>query len=114
MSTAFIDKATILIQAGKGGDGAVAFHREKFVPAGGPDGGDGGNGGNVIVRVDNNMSTLMDFRYKRKYLAENAENGRGNNCSGKSGKDIIIKVPRGTLIRDFDSRRIIKDMSDDE
>ncbi|NLW66136.1 MAG: GTPase CgtA, partial [Clostridiales bacterium] len=83
MATTFIDKATISVRAGKGGDGAIAFHREKYVAAGGPDGGDGGRGGNIIVVADDNMSTLMDFRYKRKYVAENGENGRGKRCSGK-------------------------------
>ncbi len=108
----FIDKATITVKAGKGGDGAVAFHREKYVPAGGPDGGDGGRGGNIIVVADDNMSTLMDFRYKRKYVAENGINGSGANMKGRDGKDVIIKVPRGTLIRDKESGAIIKDMSD--
>lgn len=108
----FIDKATISVKAGKGGDGAVAFHREKYVPAGGPDGGDGGHGGSVVVVSDDNMSTLMDFRYKRKYVAENGMNGQGKRCSGKHGEDIIIKVPRGTLIRDKETGGIIRDMTD--
>lgn len=110
----FIDKATITVRAGRGGDGAVAFHREKYVPAGGPDGGDGGRGGNIIVVADDNMSTLMDFRYKRKYAAGNGMNGQGKRCSGKDGEDIIIKVPRGTLIRDKETGGIIKDMSESE
>lgn len=110
----FIDKATISVRAGKGGDGAVAFHREKYVPAGGPDGGDGGHGGCVVVVSDDNMSTLMDFRYKRKYVAENGMNGQGKRCSGKHGEDIIIKVPRGTLIRDKETGGIIKDMTDSQ
>ena len=79
----FIDTAKISIKAGKGGDGAVAFHREKYVAAGGPDGGDGGRGGNIVFQGDSNLSTLMDFRYKRKYAAQPGENGRGSNCSGK-------------------------------
>ncbi|NCB74107.1 MAG: GTPase ObgE [Clostridia bacterium] len=108
----FIDKATISVKAGKGGDGAVAFHREKYVPAGGPDGGDGGHGGSIIVVSDDNMSTLMDFRYKRKYVAENGMNGQGKRCSGKNGGDTFIKVPRGTLIRDKETGGIIKDMTD--
>lgn len=112
MATQFIDKATISVRAGRGGDGAVAFHREKYISAGGPDGGDGGRGGDVIVMTDDNMSTLMDFRYKRKYAAENGMNGQGKRCSGKDGADIIIKVPRGTLIRDKETGGIIKDMSD--
>ena len=110
----FIDKATITVRAGKGGDGAVAFHREKYVPNGGPDGGDGGRGGSVIVVSDDNISTLMDFRYKRKYVAENGMNGQGKRCSGKDGGDIIIKVPRGTLIKDKETGGIIKDMTDSE
>jgi len=108
----FIDKATISVKAGKGGDGAVAFHREKYVPAGGPDGGDGGRGGNVVVVADDNMSTLMDFRYKRKYVADSGVNGMGSRMKGKDGQDIVIKVPRGTLIRDKETGGVIKDMSD--
>jgi len=108
----FIDKATISVKAGKGGDGAVAFHREKYVPAGGPDGGDGGRGGAVIVVADDNMSTLMDFRYKRKYVADNGVNGMGSRMKGKDGQDVVIKVPRGTLIRDKETGGVIKDMSD--
>lgn len=110
----FVDFAKIKIKAGDGGDGAVAFHREKYVSAGGPDGGDGGNGGNIVFAVDDNMSTLADFKYKRKYEAPRGENGRGNNCFGKKGEDLIIKVPRGTLIKDADSGRIMADMSSDE
>jgi len=110
----FIDKAAITVRAGKGGDGAVAFHREKYVPSGGPDGGDGGRGGSVIVIADDNMSTLMDFRYKRKYVAVNGMNGQGSRCKGKDGSDIVIKVPRGTLIRDKETGGIIKDMSDSQ
>ncbi|PKM72160.1 MAG: GTPase CgtA [Firmicutes bacterium HGW-Firmicutes-16] len=108
----FIDKAAISIKAGKGGDGAVAFHREKYISTGGPDGGDGGNGGSVIVVADDNMTTLMDFRYKRKYVAENGMNGMGSRMKGREGKDIVIKVPRGTLIRDRETDGIIRDMSD--
>ena len=110
----FIDKATIKISGGRGGNGSVSFHREKYVAAGGPDGGDGGRGGNVVVLVDDNMSTLMDFRYKRKYRAADGADGSGKRRSGKSGEDIVIKVPRGTLIRDRASGGIIKDMSDSE
>lgn len=110
----FIDKAKISIRAGDGGDGAVAFHREKYVAAGGPDGGDGGNGGNVVFRVDDHLSTLLDFRYKRKYAAQNGENGRGNNCKGKSGDDLIIKVPRGTVIREVETGGVLADLSGDE
>lgn len=110
----FIDKAAIRVIAGKGGNGAVAFHREKYVSAGGPDGGDGGRGGNIVLKVDDNLSTLMDFRYKRKYKADSGADGSGKRCSGKDGKDLIIKVPRGTLVCDKESGGIIKDMSDDE
>ena len=95
----FIDKVRISVKAGAGGNGAVAFHREKYVAAGGPDGGDGGNGGSIVLRVDDNLSTLMDFRYKRKYTAPNGENGQGKRCRGKNGENLIIKVPRGTVVR---------------
>ncbi len=114
MAVTFVDKATIRVVAGKGGDGAVAFHREKYVAAGGPDGGDGGRGGDVIAVVDDHMSTLMDFRYKRKYVAGNGMNGQGNRCSGKDGESLTIRVPRGTLIRDKATGGIIHDMSDDQ
>lgn len=110
----FTDIAKISIKAGDGGDGAVAFHREKYVASGGPSGGDGGCGGDVIFVVDDNMSSLIDFRYKRKYKAENGDNGGGKNCFGKDGSDIIIKVPRGTLIRDRETGRLMQDMSGDE
>lgn len=108
----FVDKAGITVQAGRGGDGAIAFHREKYVAAGGPDGGDGGRGGDINVVVDDNMSTLLDFRYKRKYVAENGMNGLGKRCSGKDGASVTIRVPRGTLIKDKETGGIIKDMSD--
>lgn len=114
MATSFIDKARIFCRAGKGGNGAVAFHREKYVAAGGPDGGDGGNGGNIVLVVDDNMSTLMDFRYKRKYIAENGMDGQGSRKYGKKGSDLTIRVPRGTVVRDFETNEIIKDMSDAE
>ena len=114
MASAFVDKARITVHAGKGGDGAVAFHREKYVAAGGPDGGDGGRGGNVVFRVDENMSTLMDFRYKRKYVAGNGANGAGKRCYGKDGETLYIKVPRGTVVRDTESGSIMHDMSDGE
>ena len=114
MATSFIDKARITVRAGNGGNGAVAFHREKYVAAGGPDGGDGGKGGSIILQVDDNMSTLMDFRYKRKYVAPNGADGQGGRKSGKDGGNLVIKVPRGTLVRDAESGEIIKDMSDNE
>lgn len=110
----FVDKAKIKIKAGNGGDGAISFHREKYVAAGGPDGGNGGNGGNVIFIADDNYSSLIDFRYKRKYLAENGQNGGAKRCTGKSAPDLIIKVPRGTIIRDSETGRIIADVSSDE
>ena len=110
----FIDHAKITVKAGKGGDGAVAFHREKYVASGGPDGGDGGKGGNVVFQVDDNLSTLADFRYKRKYVAPSGENGRGARCNGKSGKDLIVRVPRGTLVKEAVTGRILADLSSDE
>lgn len=110
----FVDLAKISIKAGNGGNGAVSFHREKYVAAGGPDGGDGGKGGDIIFIADDNLSTLADFRYKRKYKAENGQNGKANRCAGKSGKDLIIRVPRGTLVRDLETGRIMADISDEE
>ena len=110
----FIDIAKIKVKAGDGGDGAVAFHREKYVASGGPDGGDGGRGGSVVFQVDDNLSTLADFRYKRKYVAQRGENGRGNRCAGKSAPDLVVKVPRGTLVKDAQSGRLIADLSDDQ
>ena len=114
MGQSFVDKARITVHAGKGGDGAIAFHREKYVAAGGPDGGDGGKGGSVVFTVDNNMSTLMDFKYKRKYVAGNGSNGMGKRCYGKDGETLYIKVPRGTVIRDTETGAIMHDMSSGE
>ena len=108
----FVDKVKIFVKAGNGGNGAVAFHREKYVAAGGPDGGDGGHGGSVILKVDDNLSTLMDFRYKRKYQAPNGQDGQGARCSGKRGENLIIKVPRGTVVKDAETEAVIQDMSD--
>lgn len=108
----FTDKAKVYIKAGNGGNGAIAFHREKYIAAGGPDGGDGGKGGNVIMRAEPGLSTLMDFKYKRKYLAENGGDGSGKRCTGKRGADIILNVPQGTVVRDFESGRIIADVSE--
>ncbi len=110
----FIDIAKIYVKAGDGGDGAVAFHREKYVAAGGPDGGDGGRGGSVVFQADSNLSTLADFRYRRKYLAQKGENGRGGRCSGKSAPDLVVRVPRGTLVKDAETGRVIADIWDDE
>lgn len=106
----FIDTSRIFIQAGKGGDGAVTFHREKYIAAGGPDGGDGGNGGNIVAVADKNVSTLLDFRYKKKYCAPDGGNGRDGRRSGKNGEDLIIKVPCGTIIRDSESGKVICDL----
>ncbi len=114
MATQFVDTARITVRAGNGGNGVVSFHREKYVAAGGPDGGDGGNGGNIVLRVDDHMSTLMDFRYKRKYVASNGVDGQGARKKGRDGESLTIKVPRGTIVRDAETREIIKDMSDDE
>ena len=114
MAASFIDKARITVQAGSGGNGVVAFHREKYVAAGGPDGGDGGRGGSIILVVDDNMSTLMDFRYKRKYVAGNGGDGQGKRKTGKDGEDLVIRVPRGTLVRDAETNEIIQDMSGQE
>ena len=111
MAAPFVDTARITVRSGNGGNGVVSFHREKYVAAGGPDGGDGGRGGNVVVTVNDHMSTLMDFRYKRKYVAENGMDGQGKRCTGKDGADLILRVPRGTIIRDAETREIIKDMS---
>ena len=110
----FVDKVRITVCAGRGGDGAVAFHREKYVAAGGPDGGDGGHGGSVILRVNDNLSTLLDFRYKRKYAAQAGVNGQGRKMAGKRGEPLIIQVPRGTVVRDAATNQIIVDMSTGE
>ena len=110
----FIDKAVIKIKAGDGGNGAVAFHREKYVASGGPDGGDGGKGGDIVFQVDDNLSTLADFKYKRKYKAPNGADGQGSRRNGKKGDDLIIKVPRGTVIRENESGVIMADMSEDD
>ena len=110
----FIDYAKIKIKAGNGGNGAVAFHREKFIASGGPDGGDGGKGGDVVFVADDHLSTLADFRYKSKYTAENGANGSGNRKTGKSGKDLVIKVPRGTIIKEAESGAVLADISGDE
>jgi len=110
----FVDKVRITVIGGRGGDGAVAFHREKYVAAGGPDGGDGGHGGSVILRVNDNMTTLLDFRYKRKYAAQAGVNGMSRKMAGKRGENLIIQVPRGTVVRDAETNAIIVDMSTGE
>ncbi|MCR4806491.1 MAG: GTPase ObgE [Lachnospiraceae bacterium] len=107
----FADRAKIYVRSGKGGDGHVSFRREKYVPDGGPDGGDGGKGGDVIVEVDPGLNTLADFRHVRKYKAEDGENGGKRNCRGKNGKDIVLKVPEGTILKDFNTGKVIVDMS---
>lgn len=108
----FIDYARIFISAGKGGNGAVAFRREKYVPKGGPAGGNGGNGGNIIFIADANLNTLLDFQYKKKYIAENGDNGGTSLKDGKTGKDIIIKVPVGTMIKDPETNVVLFDMDE--
>ena len=110
----FVDLVKIRIRSGKGGDGRVSFHREKYIAAGGPDGGDGGKGGDVVFVVDDNLSTLLDFRMKRKYVAPDGEMGGTKKSFGKAGKDIVIRVPRGTLIKDAETGLLIHDMSDDQ
>lgn len=109
----FADRAKIIVRSGKGGDGHVSFRREKFVPDGGPNGGDGGHGGSVIFQIDEGMNTLTDYRYVRKYHAEDGEPGGKNNCRGKDGNDIILKVPEGTVIKDAASGKVMLDMSGD-
>ncbi len=109
----FADRAKIVIISGKGGDGHVSFRREKYVTNGGPDGGDGGHGGDVILKVDEGLNTLVDYRHVRKYKAENGEEGGKKNCRGKDGNDIILKVPQGTVVKDAASGKVIVDMSGD-
>lgn len=109
----FVDYVKIIIKSGDGGNGAKTFRREKYVAAGGPDGGDGGNGGSIYFEVDKDANTLINFRYNRKYKAENGENGSGNRCFGKSGKSLTLKVPKGTVIKDFETGKIICDLSED-
>ncbi len=111
MAAPFVDTAKITVRSGSGGNGVVSFHREKYVANGGPDGGDGGRGGNIVVEVNDHMSTLMDFRYKRKYAAGSGADGAGKRCTGRDGEDLVIRVPRGTIIRDAETREIIQDMS---
>lgn len=106
----FIDLVKVYVKAGKGGDGAISFRREKYVPAGGPDGGDGGRGGNVVVIGNEGVRTLLDFRYQRRYLAENGENGRGRKQFGKDGADVVLKVPVGTLVKDAETGGVILDV----
>ncbi len=108
----FVDKARIFLKAGKGGNGAVSFRREKYVPAGGPDGGDGGRGGNVVFLVDEGLRTLMDFRYKSKYIADSGENGMRKNRFGKDAEDLVLRVPPGTLVKDEETGIVIADLTE--
>jgi len=110
----FTDIVKISVRAGDGGNGAVTFHREKYVAAGGPDGGDGGKGGDVVFKADDNLSALLDFRYKKKFAAEHGQSGSGGRKTGKSAPDLVIKVPRGTLVKDAKTNRLIADVSDDQ
>lgn len=110
----FVDQASIYIKAGDGGDGCVSFHREKYIASGGPDGGDGGKGGDIVFKVDDNISNLIDFRYKRKYVAEKGQNGSSKNCTGRNAPDLVINVPRGTVVRETESGRILADLSGNE
>lgn len=107
----FADRAKVIIKSGKGGNGHISFRREKYVPNGGPDGGDGGKGGDIVFIVDEGMNTLSDYRYKRKFAAQNGEEGRKKNCHGRDGEDLILKVPEGTVIKDALSGKVIADMS---
>tara|TARA_Y100000994_G_scaffold246291_1_gene249325 strand:+ start:540 stop:1508 length:969 start_codon:yes stop_codon:yes gene_type:complete len=107
----FIDYATVYVKAGDGGDGCIAFLREKFRPKGGPAGGDGGNGGSIIFKTDQNLSTLHDLSYNKKYYAKKGENGKGKNMHGKNGRDVLINVPIGTILKDSDSEKIIADLN---
>ena len=107
----FFDEARISVTAGNGGNGAVSFRREKYVPRGGPDGGDGGRGGNVIIVADTNLNTLIDYRYTRIYRAEHGGNGRGADCFGKGGADMTLRVPVGTVVSDFASGEILADLN---
>lgn len=109
----FLDKVTISVKAGNGGDGVVSFHREKFVQAGGPDGGDGGNGGNIVFLADRGLNTLIDFKFKKHFRAEDGSAGAGKNCSGKSGQDLVIKVPVGTVIKDAETGSVVADFVKD-
>ena len=106
----FVDEAKIKVAAGDGGNGCVSFRREKYIPRGGPNGGDGGDGGDVILRADENLNTLIDFRFQRHYGAEKGQGGMGSNCTGKGGDDLTVNVPVGTIIRDIDTDEIIGDL----
>lgn len=106
----FIDEAEIEVRAGDGGNGCISFRREKYIPMGGPDGGDGGDGGSVLLEADEGINTLIDFRHQRKFIAERGENGRGNNCRGKSGEDLVVKVPPGTIVHEAGTGELLGDL----
>ncbi|MAT51807.1 MAG: GTPase ObgE [Porticoccaceae bacterium] len=107
----FVDEAPIVVYAGKGGNGCLSFRREKYIPKGGPDGGDGGDGGSIFLEADDSINTLVDYRYQRQYRAESGESGRGGNCRGKSGADLVLKVPVGTTVIDEDTQEILGDLT---
>ena len=109
----FIDRARIYVEAGRGGDGASSFRREKFVERGGPDGGNGGRGGSVIIKADKNLNTLVDFRYKRKFVAKKGDGGGAKNCTGAKAEDVVVKVPMGTLVKDDTTSAVLADLTDD-
>src|SRR5699024_8302902 len=107
----FVDEAVIRVEAGDGGNGCVSFRREKYIPKGGPDGGDGGDGGDVYLQADENLNTLIDFRFEKTYRAQRGENGQGKDCTGKRGQDIVIKVPMGTRVTDRTTAEVIGDLT---
>ena len=109
----FVDEAKIELHAGKGGDGVAAFRREKFVPKGGPSGGDGGRGGSVFIRASRDINTLLEYRFKRLFRAKNGENGQGKDCYGKSGSDLVLEVPMGTLVYDDQNNIVVFDLKQD-
>src|SRR5690554_6045425 len=109
----FFDEARIEVVAGDGGNGAATFRREKFVPRGGPDGGDGGRGGSVYAQADRNLNTLIDYRYTRHFRAERGENGRGSDCYGKGGEDIVLRMPVGTVITDWETGELVAVLDED-
>ncbi len=110
----FIDYTKVKVKAGNGGNGAISFHREKYIDNGGPDGGDGGRGGSIYFKVDKDKNTLLDFRYNKKIVAQNGENGGTKNCTGKSAEDVYISVPKGTIVKDLEKNKIIADLSHDD
>lgn len=108
----FVDEATISVDAGKGGNGCLSFRREKYIPKGGPDGGDGGDGGSIILQADDAINTLIDFRYQRQYRAKSGEPGRGRQCTGAKGEDLVLKVPVGTTVFDIDTQEVLGDLTE--